>query len=175
MCRTSTDATGNTGRSGVEFWARPDRLWASIFGSDGLSRPRTLFAAHLRASVVFQPSTYRAGRTPVWAPGLARRLQTKEQGCGLHRVLPSRVSPPAQSLIAEILRLNPRRRPLARKCLEHVVFARCPPLSFEGLAKRQESKCGTPSLEETMLPETNRSQALRLGCPRGHRSMAEAG
>eukprot|EP00927_Polykrikos_kofoidii_P054868 TRINITY_DN49219_c0_g1_i1.p1 TRINITY_DN49219_c0_g1~~TRINITY_DN49219_c0_g1_i1.p1 ORF type:complete len:926 (-),score=159.32 TRINITY_DN49219_c0_g1_i1:319-3096(-) len=59
-----------------------------------------------------------------------------QKGCGLSRVLPSRTSPQAQALIDQILVMNPRSRPLGRKCLEHSFFGMLPPLDLE----RSESR-----------------------------------
>eukprot|EP00929_Paragymnodinium_shiwhaense_P034241 TRINITY_DN18658_c0_g1_i1.p1 TRINITY_DN18658_c0_g1~~TRINITY_DN18658_c0_g1_i1.p1 ORF type:complete len:817 (-),score=115.53 TRINITY_DN18658_c0_g1_i1:184-2634(-) len=61
-------------------------------------------------------------------------------GCGLHRIVPN-ASTQAMALLTETLALNPRRRPLARKCLEHPCFAQLPPLNFE----RNDSRPTEPS------------------------------
>mmetsp|Transcript_76108 Transcript_76108/g.150472 ORF Transcript_76108/g.150472 Transcript_76108/m.150472 type:complete len:945 (-) Transcript_76108:124-2958(-) len=56
----------------------------------------------------------------------------ESKGCGLQRVVP-KASAQAQAVLGEILSLNPRRRPLARKVLEHSFFASLPPLDLDRL------------------------------------------
>eukprot|EP00811_Abedinium_folium_P030683 NODE_4932_length_1830_cov_3.800352.p1 GENE.NODE_4932_length_1830_cov_3.800352~~NODE_4932_length_1830_cov_3.800352.p1 ORF type:complete len:513 (+),score=140.18 NODE_4932_length_1830_cov_3.800352:71-1609(+) len=54
----------------------------------------------------------------------AIRFRLPEQnGWGLACMLPQQTSAVVQALIAEVLTLNPRRRPLARKCADHALFA----------------------------------------------------
>lgn len=77
-------------------------------------------------------------------------------GCGLPRILP-RASAQAQAFAAEVLKLNPRRRPLARKCLEHAFFARCPPLDLNKAEAFREAR-GFPEGYDPR-PDTCRSQA----------------
>lgn len=48
-------------------------------------------------------------------------------GRGLQRILPT-CSSQAHVFLTETLTLNPRRRPVARKCLEHTYFLQLPPL-----------------------------------------------
>jgi len=76
----------------------------------------------------------------------------REAGCGIQRVLP-RSSPQAIAMVAEILVLNPRRRPLARKVLENGYFSQLPPLDLERLTAG-----GGPPTSSEDRPDTYRSQ-----------------
>mmetsp|Transcript_44121 Transcript_44121/g.122171 ORF Transcript_44121/g.122171 Transcript_44121/m.122171 type:complete len:915 (+) Transcript_44121:278-3022(+) len=83
----------------------------------------------------------------------AIRFRPAEKGCGLLRTVP-RASPQAQALLGEILALNPRRRPLSRKTVDHAYFARLPPLDLEQHAARRISKASSFS-----APPENRRPA----------------
>lgn len=62
----------------------------------------------------------------------AVRFRAPEKSCGLARVLPNGSG--AQGIIADILVLNPRRRPPARWCLQHEYFQQLEPLQLDRLA-----------------------------------------
>mmetsp|Transcript_59868 Transcript_59868/g.106454 ORF Transcript_59868/g.106454 Transcript_59868/m.106454 type:complete len:602 (-) Transcript_59868:70-1875(-) len=69
----------------------------------------------------------------------------QERGSGLQTMLP-RSPPRATALVSEILSLNPRRRPLARKLLEHSYFSLLPSLDLERL---ETSRSGVAGLERS--------------------------
>eukprot|EP00930_Biecheleria_cincta_P042510 TRINITY_DN29257_c0_g1_i1.p1 TRINITY_DN29257_c0_g1~~TRINITY_DN29257_c0_g1_i1.p1 ORF type:complete len:646 (+),score=138.72 TRINITY_DN29257_c0_g1_i1:52-1989(+) len=94
----------------------------------------------------------------------------KEAGCGLGRVLPM-ASSAALSFVAEILILNPRQRPQARKILEHSYFSQLPPLELErvegsrpGSAASAHAAGALPP-EDTSRPESQRSLASSSVAP----------
>mmetsp|Transcript_18978 Transcript_18978/g.53043 ORF Transcript_18978/g.53043 Transcript_18978/m.53043 type:complete len:759 (-) Transcript_18978:160-2436(-) len=91
-------------------------------------------------------------------------------GCGLDRVLP-RASPGAIGLASDVLRLNPRRRSLARKCLEHSYFTKLPALDL-GRAEvfRGRSASSVACGEEQI--ETWRSEVSHLVPPPSEPSSA---
>lgn len=62
----------------------------------------------------------------------------QERGCGLQSVIP-RAPPRAVAVVTEILVLNPRRRPFARKVLEHSYFSLLPTLDLERLDTSRSS------------------------------------
>eukprot|EP00930_Biecheleria_cincta_P098070 TRINITY_DN8975_c0_g1_i1.p1 TRINITY_DN8975_c0_g1~~TRINITY_DN8975_c0_g1_i1.p1 ORF type:complete len:599 (+),score=118.26 TRINITY_DN8975_c0_g1_i1:118-1914(+) len=62
----------------------------------------------------------------------------QERGCGLQSVIP-RAPPRAVAVVTEILVLNPRRRPFARKVLEHNYFSLLPPLDVDRLDTSRSS------------------------------------
>lgn len=62
----------------------------------------------------------------------------QERGCGLQSVI-SRAPPRAVAVVTEILVLNPRRRPFARKVLEHSYFSLLPVLDLERLDTSRSS------------------------------------
>jgi len=68
----------------------------------------------------------------------AIRFRAPERGCGLERVLPN-ASGVVRKLVCYILVLNPRKRPPARKCLEHELIVQLPAMSTEE-AQRRPSK-----------------------------------
>jgi len=74
------------------------------------------------------------------------RLPQPVSPYGLERVLP-RTSPQAPALLTEALMLNPRRRPLARKCLDHAFFAHLPALDIDNLDTHR-SRCSVPGSPE---------------------------
>lgn len=79
----------------------------------------------------------------------ASRFRVPEKaGCGLERVL-QRASHASLGFLGDVLRLNPRRRPLSRKCLEHSFFSRLPPLD---LGRAEAFRAG-PSVSCTSLNE----------------------
>jgi len=119
-------------------YSSPVDVWAS-----GL-----IFAELLRGSPVFCGTStidqlYKIflvlGHPLVEWPDFARLAQAvrfrvpDRAGCGLLRVLPAHLSPQVVALLTEILVLVPRRRPSARKCLEHEFFAQFPALDIERL------------------------------------------
>lgn len=76
----------------------------------------------------------------------ACRFRVPDQaGCGLQRVLP-RSSAHCVSLVSEILVLNPRKRPLARKVLEHSYFlSQLPALDLERIESSRPASLGNGS------------------------------
>jgi len=92
-------------------------------------------------------------------------------GCGLERVLPN-VAPFLQAFIGEVLVSNPRRRPVARRCLEHSVFAQLPPLG----AERPDSRTSMPGCDEDEAlppgPGTANPGAASSGEPPGREADA---
>jgi len=74
-------------------------------------------------------------------------------GCGVQRVIPQ-PSAPLTALLNETMALNPRRRPLARKCLDHAFFMHLPPLDLD----RCESRCSRGS--PTPMPDDNDGKSL---------------
>lgn len=63
--------------------------------------------------------------------------------CGLERVLP-RASPEAHQMVSEVLVLNPRLRPTARKCIDHSFFNKLPPLDIPTRASAANGMDGAP-------------------------------
>lgn len=73
----------------------------------------------------------------------ASRFRTPERsGCGIQRILVHN-TPQAHSVLTEILVVNPRRRPLARKCLEHIFFQQLPPLEMPERLDTHRSRQGS--------------------------------
>lgn len=69
-------------------------------------------------------------------------------GCGISRVLPANISPQCHTFLAEMLSINPRRRPFARKCLENSYFSQLPPLDLDRMDTHR-SRTSTKHLYET--------------------------
>jgi len=69
-------------------------------------------------------------------------------GCGISRVLPANISPQCNTFLAEMLSINPRRRPFARKCLENPYFSMLPAMDLDRLDTHR-SRASTKHLYET--------------------------
>lgn len=90
-------------------------------------------------------------------------------GCGIGRVLP-KASPKILSFVAEILILNPRQRPQARKILEHSFFSQLPPLELERVEGSRPASAASPHPaafppEDTGRPDSRRSLASSSVAP----------
>lgn len=81
----------------------------------------------------------------------AIRFRAPEKGCGLERVLP-KASGLFKKMISFILVLNPRRRPPARRCLEHELMAQLPPMPAEQLERRPSNDSSVLQDADTTLP-----------------------
>lgn len=148
-------------RHGV--YSTPVDVWAA-----GL-----IFAELIRGSPVFMGTSsidqmYKIvtvlGQPTDW-PEFARLAQAMRfrppdgSGCGLRRVLPN-ASSPTLALLAEAVAVNPRRRPLARKCLEHPCFAHLPPVSVERGSERSSGQ-DSPAVSDNPFSELGDDQASR--------------
>jgi len=116
-------------------YSSPVDVWASGLVFAELLRGSCLFCGTSSIDQLYKIFTVLGQPLSDW-PEFSRlaeaiRFKAVSTGCGLHRVLPATVSPQAQALIADILNLNPRRRPLARKCLENPYFSKLPPLDLD--------------------------------------------
>lgn len=90
-------------------------------------------------------------------------------GCGIARVLP-KASPKILSFVAEILILNPRQRPQARKILEHSFFSQLPPLELERVEGSRPASAASAHAaafppEDTGRPDSRRSLASSSVAP----------
>ncbi|CAK9017646.1 Serine/threonine-protein kinase MAK (Male germ cell-associated kinase) (Protein kinase RCK) [Durusdinium trenchii] len=84
----------------------------------------------------------------------ACRFRATSSGSGLQSVLP-RASSRAVAILSEILMLNPRRRPMARKVLEHSYFNFLPPLEMDRL---DTARSGASASMMHYLPERSDSR-----------------
>lgn len=86
----------------------------------------------------------------------ACRFRATSSGSGLQSVLP-RTSSRAVAILSEILMLNPRRRPMAKKVMEHSFFNSLPLLELDRLDTARS--CGTStSTIMNYLPERSDSR-----------------
>lgn len=129
-------------------YSSPVDVWAAGLVFCELLRGSAVFCGTSSMDQLYKIFTVLGHPTTTDWPELSRlaeacRFRVPDQrGCGLDRVLP-RASPQAVAFATEVLRLNPRRRPLARKCLEHSFFLKFPALD---LGRAEVFRCGrTPS------------------------------
>jgi len=73
-------------------------------------------------------------------------------GAGLQSVIP-RASSRAVAVLTEILLLNPRRRPMARKVLEHSYFSVLPPMDLDRLDTSRSTGGNSAAALTPYLPE----------------------
>mmetsp|Transcript_61271 Transcript_61271/g.171327 ORF Transcript_61271/g.171327 Transcript_61271/m.171327 type:complete len:615 (-) Transcript_61271:166-2010(-) len=132
-------------------YSSPVDIWASGLICGELLRGSALFCGTSTIDQLYKIFTVLGQPLADW-PDFARLAQAvrfrapDRNGVGVARVLP-RTSPQAPAFLTEVLALNPRRRPLARKCLDHAFFAQLAALDIERLDTHRSKTSDRPSDE----------------------------
>lgn len=156
-------------------YSSPVDIWSSGLIVAELLRGSPLFCGTSsidQLSRIFQV----LGRDLADWPDFARLAQAmrfrapQAPGCGMQRLLP-RLSQQAEALLTEVLTLNPRRRPRAAQCLEHVFFANMPPWDVERLdthrsrVSRETEDAAPPGKPASIVDADNSANDIVLNVP----------
>lgn len=90
----------------------------------------------------------------------ALRFRVPDRSCGLVRVVPQCTSK-CVGFLTEILALNPRRRPLAKKCLEHMYFSNLPALDLERLDTASQAQMQSSMNVDNEQSDTSQFQSIQ--------------
>merc|ERR1719424_1576088 len=94
-------------------------------------------------------------------------------GCGLIRVVPASLSPQCLAILTEVLNINPRRRPFAKKCLDNAFFSQLPSLDLDRLDTHRSRSSAMPEdkIDDKSLLLTMGTAASLESC--GNTTVAE--
>lgn len=129
-------------------YSSPVDIWASGLICAELLRGSPLFCGTSTVDQLYKIFTVLGQSMGDW-PDFARLAQAirfkapDRAGCGMARILP-RASPQATHFLTEVLTIHPRRRPVAKKVLEHAFFSMLPPLDIERLDTHRSSATSRP-------------------------------
>eukprot|EP00427_Karlodinium_veneficum_P027644 CAMPEP_0169219762 /NCGR_PEP_ID=MMETSP1016-20121227/20147_1 /TAXON_ID=342587 /ORGANISM="Karlodinium micrum, Strain CCMP2283" /LENGTH=366 /DNA_ID=CAMNT_0009297843 /DNA_START=116 /DNA_END=1213 /DNA_ORIENTATION=- len=139
------------------FYSSPLDIWASGLIFAELLRGSPVFPGTSSVDQLFKIFTVLGHPLHDW-PDFARLAQAirfripDRNGCGMATVVPP-CSPQCIAVLTEMLTLNPRRRPFAKKCLDHAYFGQLPPLEIDRLDSHR-SRASQPA-EEILHDETS--------------------
>lgn len=117
-------------------YSSPVDIWAGGLIFAELLRGSPLFCGTSTIDQLYKIFQVLHHPTTDW-PDLVRLAQAvrfrvpDRNGCGVIRCVPPTATPQVHGVLTEILELNPRRRPTARKLLDHSFFSTLPPLSLD--------------------------------------------
>jgi len=144
-------------------YSSPVDIWACGLIFAELLRGSPVFCGNSSIDQLYKIFTV-LGPPPTDWPEFAKlaqalRFRVPDRSCGLLRVVPQ-CTPKCIGFLSETLALNPRRRPLSKKCLEHPYFHVLPALDLDRLDASAPLQISHSARGESEQPDYRSTQPV---------------